>query len=290
MSAGLRAGRRRDVREVAERCAATVDGQGVRGWDEMARRHLERLRGGSQGDLTPTEQEVAELVAAGHRNREIGTRLFVSESTVEAHLTRIYRKLGLRNRAELLAASRARRSRPEPPRRALGPGRGFPRCRYPAPRADRGGSGRSAAARTEGARRGRLGGPEERDREATRTPSSTWRSCEVDPAVGAAINRGEEVSFRIRVTNRGGLDVHGLDLVVTGLNGTLVKSNGAAAQFGSTFSTGSGWFPDLPAHQPRNPVTSGGNKFVFKATSASQTAQDLVRVEVATGTPTWSTS
>ncbi len=103
---------------------------------------------------------------------------------------------------------------------------------------------------------------------------------EVDPAVGAAINRGEEVSFRIRVTNRGGLDVHGLDLVVTGLNGTLVKSNGAAAQFGSTFSTGSGWFPDLPAHQPLNPVTSGGNKFVFKATSASQTAQDLVRVEV----------
>ena len=90
------------MREVAERCAAAFEGRGVRGWDEVSRRHLERLRGGSQGDLTPTEQEVATLVAAGHRNREIGTRLFVSESTVEAHLTRIYRKLGLRNRAELV--------------------------------------------------------------------------------------------------------------------------------------------------------------------------------------------
>ena len=102
VTAGLRTGRRRDVREVAERCAATFEGRGVRGWDEVSRRHLERLRGGSQGDLTPTEQEVATLVAAGHRNREIGTRLFVSESTVEAHLTRIYRKLGVRNRAELV--------------------------------------------------------------------------------------------------------------------------------------------------------------------------------------------
>ncbi|WP_307722751.1 helix-turn-helix domain-containing protein [Cellulomonas cellasea] len=51
--------------------------------------------------LTRTEAEIGSLVTAGLRNREIASRMFVSESTVEAHLTRIYRKLGLRNRAEL---------------------------------------------------------------------------------------------------------------------------------------------------------------------------------------------
>ena len=44
---------------------------------------------------------------AGRRNREIAADLFVSESTVEAHLTRVYRKLGLRNRAELIRTLRA---------------------------------------------------------------------------------------------------------------------------------------------------------------------------------------
>ena len=109
---------------------------------------------------------------------------------------------------------------------------------------------------------------------------------DVDPAVGAAINRGEEVSFRVQVTNRGVLDVEGLSLVVTGLNGTQVKSNGAAAQFGSSFTTSVGFLDDVPAHQPENPVTSGGNKFVFKATSASSAVRDLVRVEVGV----WDTS
>ena len=73
----------------------------MRGWEAIAADLLERARGCGSGALTTTEQQVATLVAAGRRNREVASALFVSESTVEAHLTRIYRKLGLRNRAEL---------------------------------------------------------------------------------------------------------------------------------------------------------------------------------------------
>ena len=51
--------------------------------------------------LTPTEARIAELVADGRRNREIAGELVVSAATVEAHLTRIYRKLGVRSRTEL---------------------------------------------------------------------------------------------------------------------------------------------------------------------------------------------
>ena len=54
-----------------------------------------------RASLTPAERRIAELVAEGMRNREIGQALFMSVGTVEAHLTRIYRKLGIRSRSEL---------------------------------------------------------------------------------------------------------------------------------------------------------------------------------------------
>jgi DNA-binding NarL/FixJ family response regulator len=44
---------------------------------------------------------VAMLAAAGYSNREISTRLYVTVSTVEQHLTRIYRKLNVGDRDEL---------------------------------------------------------------------------------------------------------------------------------------------------------------------------------------------
>jgi DNA-binding NarL/FixJ family response regulator len=44
---------------------------------------------------------VAELAADGRSNREIAAELFVSERTVEANLTRVYRKLGIRSRTQL---------------------------------------------------------------------------------------------------------------------------------------------------------------------------------------------
>jgi DNA-binding NarL/FixJ family response regulator len=51
--------------------------------------------------LTAREREVALLVAAGKRNRDVAAALFLSEKTVETHLARIYDKLGVRSRAAL---------------------------------------------------------------------------------------------------------------------------------------------------------------------------------------------
>jgi DNA-binding CsgD family transcriptional regulator len=54
--------------------------------------------------LSPEEQEVARRVMLGMRNREIAEALFVSVRTVELRLTHVYRALGVRSRAELIAA------------------------------------------------------------------------------------------------------------------------------------------------------------------------------------------
>jgi DNA-binding CsgD family transcriptional regulator len=51
--------------------------------------------------LTPSEQRVAELAASGMTNKDVAAALFISPKTVEANLGRIYRKLGIKTRAEL---------------------------------------------------------------------------------------------------------------------------------------------------------------------------------------------
>lgn len=58
-------------------------------------------------DLTAREREVAQLVAAGHSNREIATELVVSLATVKDHVHRILRKTQLPSRAAVSAAWRA---------------------------------------------------------------------------------------------------------------------------------------------------------------------------------------
>ncbi|MEV8439723.1 LuxR family transcriptional regulator [Actinosynnema sp. NPDC051121] len=59
------------------------------------------LRRGDEHELTATELRIARLVAAGMSNREVAGAAYVTEKTVEAHLTRIYRKTGVRTRREL---------------------------------------------------------------------------------------------------------------------------------------------------------------------------------------------
>jgi DNA-binding CsgD family transcriptional regulator len=51
--------------------------------------------------LTPSERRVAELAAVGRSNRDIAQTLFITTNTVEAHLTRTYRKLGITGRTAL---------------------------------------------------------------------------------------------------------------------------------------------------------------------------------------------
>ncbi|MFG3074480.1 ATP-binding protein [Streptomyces sp. NPDC048225] len=59
--------------------------------------------------LAPMERQVAALVMEGATNREIATRLFVSVKTVEATLTRVYRKLGIRSRVDIVRLAAGRR-------------------------------------------------------------------------------------------------------------------------------------------------------------------------------------
>jgi DNA-binding NarL/FixJ family response regulator len=56
--------------------------------------------------LTPQEQAVARLVAAGLSNRQVAAELFVSVKTVQFHVTHIYAKLGIGSRGELAARFR----------------------------------------------------------------------------------------------------------------------------------------------------------------------------------------
>ncbi|MGD0272839.1 MAG: AAA family ATPase [Gaiellaceae bacterium] len=75
-------------------------------WAGKATSELERVSGRAatgEGELTATEEGVARLVAQGLSNKEVAARLFITVRTVEATLTRVYAKLGLRSRSELAA-------------------------------------------------------------------------------------------------------------------------------------------------------------------------------------------
>jgi DNA-binding CsgD family transcriptional regulator len=58
------------------------------------------------GDLSPRERDVATHLLAGLTYREIGGQLYIAPKTVEHHVARIRRKLGVSSRAELLVALR----------------------------------------------------------------------------------------------------------------------------------------------------------------------------------------
>jgi DNA-binding NarL/FixJ family response regulator len=81
-------------------------GRGARLWAIKTRAELARISGrwACGEHLTETESRAAELAAAGWFNKEIAVELFMGVSTVEAHLSHAYRKLGIRSRAGLGAA------------------------------------------------------------------------------------------------------------------------------------------------------------------------------------------
>jgi DNA-binding CsgD family transcriptional regulator len=104
-----RARRRAEARTHLERAVDILRGIGATILAERATTEL-RAAGGVVGEdmtshqlLTPHELQVARLVVGGASNRELAAKLFISPRTVEAHLTAIFRKLGVRNRRELSA-------------------------------------------------------------------------------------------------------------------------------------------------------------------------------------------
>ena len=107
--------RRREARAALEAALAVFEDLGTPLWAERAREALARIGGRAPAGeaLTATERRVAVLVAEGRSNREAAAELYVSVRTVEANLTRIYAKLGVRSRAELARRGVA----PEPLRR-----------------------------------------------------------------------------------------------------------------------------------------------------------------------------
>ena len=89
---------KRAAREALEQALAIFEELGARLWAEKARAELRRISGRAPAsdELTETERRVAELAARGRTNREIAAELFMGVSTVEAHLSRVYRKLDVR--------------------------------------------------------------------------------------------------------------------------------------------------------------------------------------------------
>ena len=104
-----RAGRRIDARRELRPAHDAFEWLGARPWAARAAAELratgERLgrREAHQGEeLTPQELQVALQAADGKTNKEVGAVLFLSPKTVDFHLRRVYRKLELRSRAELI--------------------------------------------------------------------------------------------------------------------------------------------------------------------------------------------
>lgn len=94
---------KRAAREALEQALAIFEELGARLWAERARAELRRISGRapSPDELTETERRVAQLAAHGRSNKEIAAELYMGVSTVEAHLSRVYRKLGIRSRTAL---------------------------------------------------------------------------------------------------------------------------------------------------------------------------------------------
>lgn len=96
--------RRKQAAQVSvEAALCTFEQIGAPLWAQRARAELSRLRGKRSGriGLTPAEERVALRAAEGMTNREIAAQLFLSPKTVEMNLSNIYRKLGIRSRAQL---------------------------------------------------------------------------------------------------------------------------------------------------------------------------------------------
>jgi len=104
-----RQGRRLDAREQLRSAHEMFTEFGMRGFAERARvelnatgEHTRKRIAETHDDLTPQEAQISRLVANGATNAEIAARLFITRKTVEYHLHKVFRKLGVNSRTQLV--------------------------------------------------------------------------------------------------------------------------------------------------------------------------------------------
>ena len=100
---------RREARAALEEALACFRRLGAEAWVGRVEAELQRVAvRRAPRDVSPTELRIAQLAASGLTNRAIAAEVFVTEKAVEANLARVYRKLGIRSRAQLARALDAR--------------------------------------------------------------------------------------------------------------------------------------------------------------------------------------
>jgi DNA-binding CsgD family transcriptional regulator len=113
--------RRRDARDQLRTAYETFDAMGMEAFAGRARAELRATgeqarsrRPGAPEVLTAQEAQIARMAAGHLTNREIAARLFISASTVEYHLRKIFRKLGVTSRTQLARTLHDREETPAP--------------------------------------------------------------------------------------------------------------------------------------------------------------------------------
>ncbi len=111
--------RRAEARDQLRSAFDALTSMGAEAFAERARRELlatgETVRkrtDDTRTDLTPQEEEIAQLASEGRTNSEIAARLFIGRRTVEWHLRKVFAKLDISSRLELDQALKKRATRP----------------------------------------------------------------------------------------------------------------------------------------------------------------------------------
>ena len=106
-----REGRRADARKQLRAAYDPFVTIGMEAFADRARRelvatgeHVRKRSVGNRDALTPQEEQIARLARDGHSNQEISAQLFLSPRTVEWHLRKVFSKLGIVSRRDLLTA------------------------------------------------------------------------------------------------------------------------------------------------------------------------------------------